>query len=223
MKLQLGDIAPNFVAQTTRGTIDFHKWAGHDWVVLFSYPRNFMPVCTTELACVTNLQGEFDRRHVKAIGLSLDTLTSQLRWSREVHDALGSWLNFPMIADFEAVVATLYGMVSPGRDERRTVRTLFLIDPERRIRLTNSYPPTVGRDFDELLRVVDALQLTDQHAVSTPANWRAGRDVIITPSLNDEQARQQFPRGWRTLKPYLRLTADPKAAEVRDFELECSG
>jgi len=209
MSLQLGDLAPDFSAQTTEGEINFHRWAGDSWVILFSHPKDFTPVCTTELGYVARLKPEFERRNVKAIGLSVDAVDSHQKWSRDIAETQGHALNFPLIADSDREVARLYGMIHPRHDELYTVRTVFVIDPHKKIRLTITYPQTAGRNFDEILLVIDSLQLTDQHSVSTPVNWRAGDEVIILPSVNDGEAQKRFPAGWRALKPYLRLTPDP--------------
>ena len=209
MSLQLGDVAPDFTAETTEGTLDFHRWAGDSWVILFSHPKDFTPVCTTELGYVARLKPQFERRNVKAIGLSVDALASHQGWSRDIAETQGYALNFPLIADPDRQVARLYGMIHPRHDELYTVRTVFVIDPQKKVRLTLTYPQTAGRNFDEILRVIDSLQLTDAHSVSTPVNWRAGDDVIILPSVSDTDAQQRFPAGWRALKPYLRLTPDP--------------
>jgi alkyl hydroperoxide reductase subunit AhpC len=217
MSLQLGDIAPDFSAQTTEGQIELHRWAGNSWVILFSHPKDFTPVCTTELGYVARLKPEFDRRNVKAIGLSVDVLDSHQSWSRDIAETQGHKLNFPLVADPDRQIARLYGMIHPRHDELYTVRTVFVIDPQKRIRLTLTYPQTAGRNFDEILRVIDSLQLTDTHSVATPANWRAGDDVIIVPSVNDVEAQKRFPAGWRALKPYLRLTPDPRGQQS-DFD-----
>jgi alkyl hydroperoxide reductase subunit AhpC len=218
MTLHLGDIAPNFSAQTTEGSIKFHQWAGDSWVVLFSHPKDFTPVCTTELGYVARLKPEFARRNVKAIGLSVDGLDSHQRWSRDIAETQRHAVNFPVIADPDREVARLYGMIHPRHDELYTVRTVFVIDPQKKIRLTLTYPQTTGRNFDEILRVIDSLQLTDSHSVSTPVNWRTGDDVIIVPSVTDAEAQRRFPAGWRVLNPYLRLTPDPRS-RVSDCDL----
>jgi len=211
MSVQLGDIAPDFEADTTDGHIRFHEWIGDKWAILFSHPRDFTPVCTTELGYVARLKPEFDRRNVKAIGLSIDPLDSHEKWADDIRETQGSALNFPVIADPGRKVAKLYGMIHPSQVEVYTVRTVFVIDPSKKIRLTITYPQTTGRNFDEILRVIDSLQLTDGYKVATPVNWKPGQDVIIVPSVSDEAARTQFARGWKTLKPYLRLTPDPRA------------
>jgi len=226
MSLQLGDTAPDFQAQTTDGPISLHEWAGHHWVILFSHPKDFTPVCTTELGYVARLKPEFDRRGVKAIGLSVDSLESHRRWADDIQDTQGFPLNFPIIADADRSIARQYGMIHPRHDELYTVRTVFVIDPKKKIRLTITYPQTAGRNFDEILRVVDSLQLTDAHSVSTPVNWHAGEEVIIIPSVSDADAQTRFPQGWRALKPYLRLTPDPRGPVPRraaEFDLETSG
>jgi thioredoxin-dependent peroxiredoxin len=217
MSLQLGDSAPDFKAQTTEGELSFYQWAGDSWVVLFSHPKDFTPVCTTELGYVARLKPEFERRNVKAIGLSVDAVDSHRRWSNDIRETQGKALNFPLIADSDRIVARLYGMIHPKHDELYTVRTVFVIDPQKKIRLTITYPQTAGRNFDEILRVIDSLQLTDGYSVSTPVNWRVGDDVIILPSVNDADAQKRFPAGWRTLKPYLRLTPDPRGRQL-DFD-----
>jgi alkyl hydroperoxide reductase subunit AhpC len=209
MSLQLGDIAPNFTANTTQGPIDFHQWAGDSWVILFSHPKDFTPVCTTELGYVARLKPEFDKRGVKAIGLSVDSLEAHGRWGADIEETQGHAPNFPIIADADRAVARLYGMIHPKHDELYTVRTVFVVDPKKKIRLTITYPQTAGRNFDEILRVIDSLQLTDAHSVSTPVNWQPGDDVIILPSVSDSDAKSRFSRGWKVLKPYLRLTPDP--------------
>jgi len=219
MGLQLGDTAPDFSATSTDGKIDFHQWAGNAWVILFSHPKDFTPVCTTELGYVARLKPEFDKRGVKAIGLSVDAVESHRKWADDIRETQGYALNFPIIADSDREVARLYGMIHPRHDELYTVRTVFVIDPNRKIRLTITYPQTAGRNFDEILRVVDSLQLTDAYSVSTPVNWHAGDDVIIVPSVSDADAQKRFPKGWRSEKPYLRLTPDPRSSSEFDFDL----
>ncbi len=210
MSQRLGDTAPDFAAVTTEGPIKFHDWVADGWAILFSHPHDFTPVCTTELGYVARLKPEFDRRRVKAIGLSIDPLDSHLGWAADIKETQGYGLNFPVIADPERKVANLYGMIHPSHDEVYTVRTVFVIDPKKKIRLTITYPQTTGRNFDEILRVIDSLQLTDAHRVATPVNWKQGEDVIIVPAVSDDEARAKFPRGWRALKPYLRLTPQPR-------------
>lgn len=222
MALQLGDTAPDFSALTTVGEIDFHQWAGNDWVILFSHPKDFTPVCTTELGYVARLKPEFDKRSVKAIGLSVDSVDSHEKWADDIRETQGHALNFPLIADSDRKVARLYGMIHPQHDELYTVRTVFVIDPKRKIRLTITYPQTAGRNFDEILRVIDSLQLTDAYSVSTPVNWEAGQDVIIVPAVSDSEAERRFPLGWQAARPYLRLTPDPRAGR-REIDFDATG
>jgi alkyl hydroperoxide reductase subunit AhpC len=210
MSLRLGDTAPDFTADTTMGPVRFHEWAGKNWVVLFSHPRDFTPVCTTELGYVARLKGEFDKRNVKCIGISIDPVDSHKGWMKDIKETQGYEPNFPIIADPERKVANTYGMMHPAHDEVYTVRTVFVIDPNKKIRLMITYPQTTGRNFDEILRVIDSLQLTDAHKVATPVNWKQGEDVIIVPAVTDEEAKTRFPQGWKALKPYLRLTPQPK-------------
>jgi thioredoxin-dependent peroxiredoxin len=210
MTLRLGDHAPDFTAETTRGRIRFHDWLGASWGLLFSHPRDFTPVCTTELGRLALLHPQFERRDVKPIGLSIDTVASHEQWLEDIRETQGSIVHFPIIADVDRAIANLYGMLHPNHDPSATVRTVFVIDPARKVRLTITYPQTCGRNFDEILRVIDSLQLTDAHGVSTPANWRAGDDVVILPSITDDDARRRFPQGWHALRPYLRLTPDPR-------------
>ncbi len=206
MALRLGDTAPDFAAETTAGPIRFHEWLGDSWGILFSHPRDFTPVCTTELGYVARLKPEFDRRRVKAIGLSVDPVESHRRWAEDIRETQGHAVNFPIIADPDRTIAELYGMIHPAHDQVHTVRTVFVIDPQKRVRLTFTYPQSTGRNFDEILRVIDSLQLTDAHPVATPVNWKPGEDVIIAPAVKDAEARTRFPGGWRALRPYLRLT-----------------
>ena len=209
MALQLGDTAPDFQADSTAGLISFHQWLGDQWGVLFSHPRDFTPVCTTELGYVARLAPDFERRGVKAIGLSVDPVDSHRGWVADIKETQGHAVNFPIIADPDRKVANLYGMIHPAHDEVHTVRTVFVIDPKKKVRLFITYPQTAGRNFDEILRVIDSLQLTDRHRVATPVNWKPGEDVIIVPAVSDEEAQAKFPSGWRALKPYLRLTPAP--------------
>lgn len=209
MALQLGDTAPDFTAETTEGTISFHDWLGNSWGVLFSHPKDFTPVCTTELGEVARLKSEFDKRNVKVAGLSVDPLNDHKAWSGDIAETQGHALNFPLIADPERKVANLYGMIHPNASDTLTVRSVFVIDPNKKVRLTITYPASTGRDFGEILRVIDSLQLTDNYKVATPVNWRDGDDVIVVPALSDEQAKPLFPKGWKTLKPYLRMTPQP--------------
>ena len=210
MAIRLGDEAPDFTADTTEGPIAFRRWKGSGWAVLFSHPRDFTPVCTTELGAVAALKPQFEQRNTKVIGLSVDPLADHQRWKDDIADVTGHRLNFPLIADPDRKVANLYGMMHPSHDEVYTVRTVFVIDPQKKVRLMITYPQTTGRNFDEILRVIDSLQLTDKHKVATPVNWKQGEDVIIVPAVSDEEAKGKFPGGWRALKPYLRLTPQPK-------------
>ncbi|EIT69889.1 MULTISPECIES: peroxiredoxin [Hydrocarboniphaga] len=210
MTLQLGDIAPDFEADTTEGRVSFHQWLGNSWGVLFSHPKNYTPVCTTELGYTAKLKPEFDKRNVKAIGLSVDELKDHEGWSKDIAETQGTPLNFPLIADPDFKVANLYGMIHPNASDRFTVRSVFVIDPNKKVRLTLTYPASTGRNFDEILRVIDSLQLTDQYKVATPVNWKPGDDVIIVPSVNNEDAKKLFPGGWNEIKPYLRVVPSPK-------------
>ena len=205
MTLRLGDTAPDFTADTTQGRINFHQWLGSSWGVLFSHPKNYTPVCTTELGYTAKLKPDFDKRNVKAIGLSVDKLEDHHGWSKDIEETQGCALNFPLIADPDKKVADLYGMIHPNASDTFTVRSVFVIDPNKKLRLTLTYPASTGRNFDEILRVIDSLQLTDRQKLATPVNWKVGDDAIIVPSLKDEDAKKLFPQGWKTLKPYLRL------------------
>ncbi|MBV9841162.1 MAG: peroxiredoxin [Sphingomonadaceae bacterium] len=209
MALNLGDTAPDFTQDSTEGPLSFHAWAGDSWVVLFSHPKDFTPVCTTELGAVAKLKPEFDKRNVKVIGLSVDPATSHAEWAKDIADTQGHALNFPLIADHDRKVADLYGMIHPNASDTLTVRSVFVIDPAKKLRLSLTYPASTGRNFDELLRVIDSLQLTDRHKVATPADWKQGEDVIIVPSVSDEDARKLFPQGWKAERPYLRKIAQP--------------
>lgn len=211
MALRLGDIAPDFDAETTHGPIRFWEWKGEAWAVLFTHPRDFTPVCTTELGAVARLSPEFRRRNVKVIGLSVDTVSDHERWEADIAATQRTRLDFPLIGDPQRRVARLYDTIHPGASETSTVRAVFVIAPDNRIALTFTYPASTGRNFDELLRVIDALQLTERHAVATPADWRHGDDVIILASLSDDEARLRFPGGWRTERPYLRIVRQPDA------------
>jgi alkyl hydroperoxide reductase subunit AhpC len=205
MALQLGQIAPDFEQDSTAGRLHFHDWLGQSWGVLFSHPKDFTPVCTTELGEVARLKPEWDKRNVKVIGLSVDAATNHASWAADIAETQGHALNFPLLADTDRKVSTLYGMVHPEADPAVTVRSVFVIDPAKKIRLTLTYPPSAGRNFDEVLRVIDSLQTTDAHKVATPANWKKGERVIIVPSVSDDAARELFPQGWETVKPYLRI------------------
>ena len=211
MALQLGDEVPDFTAETTEGPISFHSWLGNSWGVLFSHPKDFTPVCTTELGRVSALKPEFEKRNVKVVGLSVDPLGSHREWAKDIEETQGHALNFPLIADADKKVANLYGMIHPNANDTLTVRSVFVIDPNKKIRLTLTYPASTGRNFDELLRVIDSLQLTDKHKVATPVNWKRGDDCIIVPSVTNEQAKEMFPGGWDEKKPYLRIVKQPGA------------
>ncbi|MGQ3056687.1 MAG: peroxiredoxin [Nevskia sp.] len=210
MTLRLGDIVPDFTADTTEGPIRFHDWLGTSWGVLFSHPKNYTPVCTTELGYTAKLKPEFERRNVKAIGLSVDKLEDHHGWAKDIEETQGAALNFPLIADADRKVADLYDMIHPNASDSFTVRSVFVIDPNKKLRLSLTYPASTGRNFDEILRVIDSLQLTDRHKVATPVNWKQGEDVIIVPALKNEDAAKLFPDGWKTLKPYLRVVPQPK-------------
>jgi alkyl hydroperoxide reductase subunit AhpC len=205
----LGDTAPDFTATSTDGEIQFHDWLDGSWAILFSHPKDFTPVCTTELGAVARLKPEFDKRGVKVLGLSVDGVTDHEGWSRDIEATQGVAVNFPLIADKDRAIATAYDMLDPTAEATQTVRSVFVIDPAKKIRLTLTYPASTGRDFGEILRTIDSLQLTSSRSVATPANWRKGDDVIILASLSDEQAREKFPDGWRADRPYLRYVADP--------------
>jgi alkyl hydroperoxide reductase subunit AhpC len=209
MSLRLGDTAPDFTAETTQGPVKFHDWIGDQRAVLFSHPRDFTPVCTTELGYVARLKSDFDKRGVKCMGLSIDPVDSHKGWMKDIKETQGHEPNFPIVADPERKVANLYGMMHPAHDEVYTVRTVFVIDPKKKIRLMITYPQTTGRNFDEILRVIDSLQLTDGYRVATPVNWKQDDDVIIVPAVTDDEAKAKFPKGWKALKPYLRLTPQP--------------
>jgi thioredoxin-dependent peroxiredoxin len=219
MSLRIGDEAPNFRAETTHGPIDFHQWIGGGWAVLFSHPKDFTPVCTTELGAMAKLKAEFDRRNVKIIGLSVDSVDDHKRWSKDIEETQGAGPNYPMIGDADLKVAKLYDMLpaaAAGEAKERkaadnaTVRTVFVIGPDKKIKLMLFYPMTTGRNFDELLRVIDSMQLTARHKVATPANWKQGQDVIIAGSVSDEEAKKQYPGGWKAPRPYLRIVSQPK-------------
>lgn len=209
MTLRLGDTAPDFEAETSAGRIKFHDWAGDSWIVLFSHPKDFTPVCTTELGAVGNLSGEFKKRNVKALALSVDPVESHKGWIGDIEETQNCKIDFPIIADPDRKVANLYGMVHPAHDEVYTVRTVFVIDPKKKVRLLIVYPQTTGRNFNEILRVIDSMQLTDQYKVATPANWQQGQDVIIVPAVSDADAEKAFPKGFKKVKPYLRTTPQP--------------
>jgi alkyl hydroperoxide reductase subunit AhpC len=209
MAIRLGDDAPNFTADTTEGPIDFHKWKEGSWAVLFSHPNDFTPVCTTELGRVAQLKPEFDKRNVKVIGLSVDPVSDHEAWSQDIEDVTGAKLNFPLIGDPDKTVAKLYDMIHPAASDNATVRSVFVIGPDNKVKLSLTYPASTGRNFDELLRVIDSLQLTAAHKVATPADWKRGENVIIVPAVSDDEAREQFPEGWDAKKPYLRMVKQP--------------
>ena len=209
MSLQIGDEAPDFSAETTLGPIRFHAWLGDSWGVLFSHPKDFTPVCTTELGYTEKLRPEFEKRNVKVIGLSVDKVGDHNRWADDIEATQGARPGFPLIGDPERTVATLYGMLHPKADSTLTVRSVFIIDAARKVRATITYPASTGRNFDEILRVIDSLQLTDSYKVATPVNWRPGDDVIIVPSVSNDDARALFPAGWNEQRPYLRLVKQP--------------
>jgi alkyl hydroperoxide reductase subunit AhpC len=209
MSIRIGDTAPDFTAETTEGPINFHEWIGDSWAVLFSHPRDFTPVCTTELGEAARLKPEFDKRGVKIIGLSVDPSDSHHKWAADIEETQGQRLNFPVIADADKKVAVLYDMIHPNASDMFTVRSVFVIGPDKKVKLNLTYPPSTGRNFDEILRVIDSLQLTAKHQVATPVNWKAGDDCIIVPSLSNEQAKEKFPGGWKEVKPYLRYVPQP--------------
>ena len=210
MAIRLGDTAPDFTAETTQGTISFHDWKSGSWAVLFSHPKDFTPVCTTELGTVAKLKGEFDKRNVKVIGLSVDPVDSHLEWEKDIEETQGQAVNFPMIADPDHKVADLYDMIHPNANDTLTVRSVFVVGPDDKVKLTLTYPASTGRNFDELLRVIDSLQLTSKYSVATPANWVDGDEVIIGAAVTDEAAKEKFPEGWRAEKPYLRYVPQPQ-------------
>jgi thioredoxin-dependent peroxiredoxin len=212
MAIRLGDTAPDFSADTTEGPINFHEWIGDNWAVIFSHPKDYTPVCTTELGEVARIKPEFDKRGVKVIGLSVDPVDSHKGWAKDIEETQGTALNFPIIADPDRTVAGLYDMIHPNASETATVRSVFVIGPDKKVKLTITYPMGTGRNFDEILRVIDSLQLTAKYNVATPANWTQGGDCIIPPAVSDEQAKEKFPEGWKTLKPYLRMVRQPGKA-----------
>ena len=219
MALRINDIAPNFKAQTTQGEIDFHEWIGGSWAILFSHPKDFTPVCTTELGYMAGLESEFAKRNCKIVGLSVDPVDAHAKWSKDIEETQGHAVKYPMIGDPKLEVAKLYNMLpaeEPGTSEGRTpannatVRTVFVVGPDKRIKLMLTYPMTTGRNFDEILRALDSMQLTATHKVATPVNWKPGEDVIIVPTVSDDDAKKMFPSGWKALKPYLRLVKQPE-------------
>lgn len=208
--IQLGDIAPDFEQDSTEGKISFHKWLGNSWGILFSHPKDFTPVCTTELGAVAKLKPEFDKRNVKAIGLSVDGVADHKKWASDIEETQGAKLNFPLLGDQDKKVSHLYGMIHPNASDTLTVRSVFIIGPDKKVKLTITYPASTGRNFQEILRVIDSLQLTANHKVATPVNWKDGDDVIIVPALQDaEEIKKRFPKGFKVIKPYLRITPQP--------------
>lgn len=219
MALHIGDVAPDFTADSTQGTINFHDWIGDGWAILFSHPKDFTPVCTTELGYMAKLKPEFDKRRCKVIGLSVDSVGDHDRWAKDIEETQGAKINYPLIGDTDLKVAKLYDMLHPNASgdvkertaaDNATVRSVFVIGPDKKIKLMITYPMTTGRNFDEVLRVLDACQLTAKHKVATPVNWKSGEDVIIVTSVKDDEARQLFPGGWKAPKPYLRIVPQPK-------------
>ncbi len=209
MTLQLGDTVPNFTQSSSEGEINFYDWAGDSWVVLFSHPADYTPVCTTELGEVAKLKGEFEKRNVKVIALSVDDTESHKGWIEDINETQKTTVNYPILADADKKVSNLYGMIHPNANANLTVRSVFVIDPAKKLRLTITYPPSTGRNFDEILRVIDSLQLTDKYGVATPVNWKDGDDVVVVPSISTEEAKQKFPKGVEEIKPYLRMTPQP--------------
>ncbi len=219
MALQIGDIAPDFEAQTTEGRIKFHEWLGDSWGVLFSHPKDFTPVCTTELGYMAKIKPEFDKRNVKILGISVDSVDDHKRWKSDIEETQGAAVTYPMIGDSELTVAKLYGMIHPNADgvastrtaaDNATVRTVFVVGPDKKVKLMLTYPMSTGRNFDEVLRVIDSMQLTSKYSVATPVNWKRGDEVIILGSVSDEDAKKKFPDGWRSPKPYIRLVPQPE-------------
>jgi alkyl hydroperoxide reductase subunit AhpC len=210
-QIQLGETAPDFVAETTEGRLSFHEWIGDAWCIFFSHPKDFTPVCTTELGAVAKIKKEFDNRYTKIIALSVSCLEDHHGWVRDINDTQNTRINYPLIADENHEISELYGMIHPKANDTFTVRAVFIIDPQKKIRLTMTYPAVTGRNFEEILRVLDALQRTDTYSVATPANWREGGDCVILPSLTDPAVlKEKFPKGWKELRPYLRMTPDPR-------------
>jgi thioredoxin-dependent peroxiredoxin len=209
MALQLGDTVPDFTQDSSMGTINFHEWAGDSWVVLFSHPADYTPVCTTELGAVAKLSAEFEKRSVKTIALSVDTAESHNGWICDINETQSTTVNYPILADGDRKVSDLYGMIHPNSLNNLTVRSVFIIDPNKKLRLTITYPASTGRNFDEILRVIDSLQLTDNYSVATPVNWKDGEDCVVVPSIPTEEAKQKFPKGVQEIKPYLRMTPQP--------------
>ena len=210
MSIQLGSIAPDFSQESTEGTINFHEWIGDKWAILFSHPKDFTPVCTTELGTVAKMKSEFDKRNVKVIAVSVDDVDSHKRWIGDIEDTQKTKMNFPILGDADRKVSKLYDMIHPEANDTLTVRSVFVIDPKKKVRLMLTYPASTGRNFDEILRTIDSLQLTEYYSVATPANWKDGGEVVIVPSLQDpEILKQKFPKGWNAVRPYLRMTPQP--------------
>jgi alkyl hydroperoxide reductase subunit AhpC len=216
MAIRLGDTAPDFTAETTQGTVNFHDWLGNSWGILFSHPKDYTPVCTTELGYTAKLKPEFDKRNVKVIGLSVDPLDSHEGWAKDIEETQGVALNFPVIADSDRKVSDLYDMIHPNANDTFTVRSVYVIGPDKKVKLMITYPASTGRNFDEILRVIDSLQLTANYSVATPVNWKDGEDCIIVPAVSDEDAKAKFPAGWKTIKPYLRVTPQPNKTKATE-------
>lgn len=209
MSLLLGDVVPDFEQESSEGKISFHEWIGDSWAVLFSHPADYTPVCTTELGMVAKLKPEFDKRNTKVIALSVDDVESHMGWIKDIEETQGTSINYPILADGDKKVADLYEMIHPNANAKVTVRSVFIIDPQKKLRLSLTYPPATGRNFDEILRVIDALQLTDNYSVATPANWQDGDDCVVVPTIPTDEAKQKFPKGVTEVKPYLRMTPQP--------------
>ena len=209
MTIRLGDTAPDFTAETTEGTVEFHKWLGDCWGILFSHPKDFTPVCTTELGRVANLKGEFEKRNVKVIAVSVDPLDSHKSWINDINDTQNCTMNYPIIADPDRNVATMYGMIHPNALDNLTVRSVFIVGPDKKVKLQLTYPASTGRNFDEILRVIDSLQLTANYQVATPADWKQGDDCVVVPAIKTEDIPAKFPKGFKEIKPYLRMTPQP--------------
>src|SRR6476660_2045651 len=214
MAIRLGDTAPNFTAQTTEGEVNFHEWLGESWGTLFSHPADFTPVCTTELGAVAKIKSEFAKRNAKVIAVSVDPLDSHKKWIGDINETQNTTMNFPIIADADRKVATAYDMIHPNADDKATVRSVFIIGPDKKVKLTITYPASTGRNFVEILRVIDSLQLTAKHKVATPADWKEGQDCIVVPAVSDEAAAKLFPEGVRKIKPYLRYTPQPNRQDA---------
>ena len=219
MAVRIGDEVPDFTAETTQGSIRFHEWIGNGWAILFSHPKDFTPVCTTELGYMAKLKPEFDKRNTKIIGLSIDSVDDHSKWVKDIQETQGSAVNYPLIGDTDLKIAKLFDMIHPnasgnasGRTavDNATVRSVFLIGPDKKVKATLTYPMSTGRNFDEVMRLLDSIQLTAKHTVATPVNWKPGEDVIIPPSVSDDQAKQKYPNGWKALKPYLRIVPQPR-------------